>query len=371
MAEYMILSINPGSTSTKIGVFKGDKEVFKTGIQHAKEDLAKFAKVGDQKDYRLQLVLDELEKHGIKLEDIDAFAARGGSLGPIEGGVYAVNDEMLNAVVAAKRGSHPANLAAQMAAEMSKKNGKPAFIVNGPTVDEYDDLARLTGLKGVYRKSRGHALNQKEIGHRYAEKQGKKYEDMNLIIAHIGGGISVVAHRKGRMVDASDASWGEGPMAPTRTGTITLVDVLEQLKKGVDPEVLRSKSQLTGGWTDHLGTDNGMEVRKMIDEGNKYAKLVFDTTVYQICKFIGAMSIPLKGQVDAIVLTGGLSNDKNMTAQITEYVKFLAPVEVMAGEYELEGLAAGVARALDGTEEVKQYSEKDIFSDFEARHDIK
>lgn len=372
MSEYKILSINPGSTSTKIGLFEGKNEVFKKTIQHAKEELAQFSKVADQKQYRQDMIEQALLDNGITLDDISAFAARGGGFAAIEGGVYSVNDIMADDALSMRRGEHPANLACTIAKDLAAKSkGQPCYIVNGPTADEYQDLSRLTGLKGIYRKMRGHALNQKEIGHRYAESQGKKYEDMNLIIAHIGGGISVVAHNKGKMIDASDASHGEGPMAPTRTGTVAVVDAINLIKDGMDMNELKLKSNLTGGWVDHLGEDNGMEVAKMIEGGNIYAKLVYDTTVYQIAKWIGMMAVPLKGKVDAVVLTGGLSNDKKMTAGITEYVSYIAPVEIMAGEYELEGLAAGVLRVLNGEETPKEYTGIDVFADFESRYNIK
>ncbi len=370
MSEFKILAINPGSTSTKIGLFQGDKEIFKATTQHKKEDIAQFKTVADQRPYRAKLIMEALKENGIELKDINAFAARGGAFAPLEGGVYNVNDLMIDEATTMFRGVHPANLACTIAVELAKENGQPCYIVNGPTVDEFADIARLTGLKGVYRRFRGHALNQKEVAYRYAEKIGKNYEDLNLIVAHIGGGISIGAHLKGKIVDSSDASHGEGPMAPTRTGTVAVIEALDLLKKGEDPAALRSKSSLTGGWIDHLDIDNGLDLAEEIKKGNKYAELVYQSTIYQISKWIGTMSIPLMGKVDAIVLTGGLSNDKRMVQEIAEYVKFLAPVEVMAGEFELEGLAAGVLRVLNNEETPKEYTATDKFAELEARYGI-
>ncbi len=370
MAEFTVLAINPGSTSTKIGLFKNDQEVFKTNIMHAKEELSQFKNVADQRPYRAKLVKDALVEAGINVKDINAFAARGGSFASLQGGVYAINDTMIKDAVEMKRGAHPANLAVLIADEMSKEHGQPCYVVNGPSVDEFMDLARLTGLKGIYRRAHAHALNHKEIAHRYAAKIGKKYDELNLVIAHIGGGISIAAHAQGRMVDASDAIYGEGPMAPTRTGTVHVMEAMDLVKQGVSPDELKSKSTLTGGWVDHVGIDDGRELAKRIEAGDLYAKLLFETTVYQISKWIGMMAVPLKGKVDAVILTGGLSNDKKLVEMVSDYVGYLGTIEVMPGEFELEGLAAGVVRALTGEETPQEYTGKDSVEEFVQKYGI-
>ena len=229
MKNYKVFAINPGSTSTKIAMFEGEKEIFSRNISHDAEKLKEFKEISDQLPYRKEMILNVLKEEGQTLEGVDAFSARGGGLVNVEGGVFTIGDKLLEHARTCYTVKHPATLGAQLADAFSKEFGGVAFVVNPPDVDEFQDVARVTGLKGVYRESRIHALNQKEIGIRFAAKQGKKYEDMNLIICHIGGGISVTAHRMGKMVDSNDIANGDGPMAPTRCGQLPVKDVVSKL----------------------------------------------------------------------------------------------------------------------------------------------
>ena len=357
MKAYKVFAINPGSTSTKIAMFEGDKEVFSKNVSHDAEELKKFVEINDQLPYRKQTILDELAAAGQTLEGVDAFVGRGGGLVNIAGGTYTVNDKLLEHARVGFTVKHPATLGAQLAHEFAGQYGGAAFVVNPPDVDEFIDEARVTGLKGIYRESRIHALNQKEIGIRYAKTLGKKYEEMNLIICHIGGGISVTAHRKGKMIDSNDIAQGDGPMAPTRCGALPVKDVVKMCFSGKFTErQMYDKITKTGGLVDHLGTSDAREVCKMIDEGSQYAKLIYDAMIYQIAKQAGAMAAALEGDVDGIILTGGISYDKYVDAELTRKLKFIAPVTVMAGEFEMEALAAGAIRVLNGEEQAKEYT---------------
>ena len=240
-------------------------------------------------------------------------------------------------------------------------------MVNPPDVDEFCDEARVTGLKGVYRESRIHALNQKEIGIRYGAKVGRRYEKLNLIICHIGGGISVTSHKNGRMVDSNDIANGDGPMAPTRCGQLPVKDVIAMCFSGKYTErEMRDKVTKTGGLVDHLGTSDAREVGRMIEQGNAYARLVYNAMIYEIGKTVGAMAAVLKGKVDAVILTGGISHDTYVVEYLKEMVSFVGPVEVMAGEFALEALAAGAIRVLDGQEEAKCYIGVPVWKGFET-----
>lgn len=365
MKSYKVFAINPGSTSTKIAMFEGDKEVFSKNVSHDAEKLKEFKEIRDQFDYRKETILKELAEAGQTLEGVDAFSARGGGLVNIEGGVYQVGEKLLEHARVGYTVKHPATLGAQLADAFAKEYGGVAFVVNPPDVDEFTDVARVTGLKGVYRESRIHALNQKEIGIRYAAKLGKKYEDLNLIICHIGGGISVTAHNHGKMVDSNDIANGDGPMAPTRCGQLPVKDVVTMCFSGKYTEKeMREKITKTGGLVDHLGTSDAREVTEMIKNGNQYAKLIYDAMIYEIGKTAGSMAAVLCGKVDGIIFTGGISHDKYVVEKLTEMLSFIAPITVMAGEFEMEALAAGAIRVLSGKEEAKTYTGIPVWNGF-------
>ena len=361
MSSYKVFAINPGSTSTKIAMFEGDKEIFSKNVSHDAEKLKEFKEINDQFDYRKETILAELAKAGVSLAGVDAFSARGGALVNVEGGVYAAEGKLLEHARAGFTVKHPAMLGSQLAAAFAGEYGGKAFVVNPPDVDEFTDEARMTGWKGIYRESRIHALNQKEIGIRYAQKCGKNYEDMNLIICHIGGGISVTAHQKGRMIDSNDIANGDGPMAPTRCGQIPVKDVIKECFSGKYTEKqMWDRVSKTGGLVDHLGTSDAREVGQMIKDGNEYAKLVYDSMLYQIGKTAGSMAAVLKGKVD------GISHDKYVVQYLKDMISFIAPIEVMAGEFEMEALAAGAVRVLEGKEKVKQYTGEPCWNGFKC-----
>lgn len=357
MAEaYTILTLSPGSTSTKVAVFKGDEQVFKSNIKHTAEELAKFPQAKDQLEWRTQCVLDELKNHGLELSDLDAFSGYCGSMGPTVGGIFKIDetvcDHVLNAGV-----NHPAILGAPILYNLAQQVGKPAYAVNQPDTDELDDVARITGYPGVYRKSHVHCLNQKETAMRCAAELGKEYKDVNVIVAHVGGGLSVAAHNHGRMVDTNDVLEGSGPFAPNRSGDVPLKPVVklcfdgEHDKKEVDGVIGK-----TGGLKGLLGTDDAIEIDKRIEAGDEWAKIVYEAMAYQVAKAIGGFAAVLKGKVDGIVLTGGVSNDKYFTDYISERVSWIAPIKIYGGDFEMEGCAAGAVRALTGAEEVMTYA---------------
>ena len=365
MKSYKVFAINPGSTSTKIAMFEGNKEVFSKNVSHDAEKLKEFKEISDQFDYRKETILKELAEAGQTLEGVDAFSARGGGLVNVEGGVYKVGEKLLEHARVGYTVKHPATLGAQLADAFAREYGGVAFVVNPPDVDEFTDVARVTGLKEIYRESRIHALNQKEIGIRYAAKLGKKYEDLNLIICHIGGGISVTAHNHGKMVDSNDIANGDGPMAPTRCGQLPVKDVVTMCFSGKYTEKeMREKITKTGGLVDHLGTSDAREVTEMIKNGNQYAKLIYDAMIYEIGKTAGSMAAVLCGKVDGIIFTGGISHDKYVVEKLTEMLSFIAPITVMAGEFEMEALAAGAIRVLSGKEEAKTYTGIPVWNGF-------
>ncbi len=363
--SYKIFAINPGSTSTKVALFEDDCKVFSANVTHEAEELKKYKEISDQFDYRRETILKEVEKAGRTLTDCDAFSGRGGGLVACPGGTYTVNDILFEHARVGFTVKHPACLGPQLARYFADQYHARAFVVNPPDVDEFCDSARVTGWKGIYRESRIHALNQKEIGIRYAASKGKRYEEMNLIICHIGGGISVTAHEKGRMVDSNDIAQGDGPMAPTRCGAIPVKDVIHECFSGKYSEAdMMKRMTKTGGLVDHLGTSDAIEVGRRIAAGDAYAKTVYDAMIYQIGKTVGSMAAVLCGHVDGIVFTGGISNDPYLVERLAGMVSFLAPVTVMAGEFEMEALAAGALRVLRGEEEAKEYTGVPVWTDF-------
>jgi butyrate kinase len=347
---YKILCINPGSTSTKIGLFDDTDEVWRQTLCHSAEDLAQFSCNNEQIPFRTQGILDALDEHGVKLADIDAFAARGGGQAPHLSGTYRINELMVREAHDEIYGSHPATLACQICWNLAGEHGKPSFITNGPATDEMRQIAKLTGVKGVYRIGYCHVLNQKEVGRRYGLQVGKPYDELNLVICHLGGGISVSAHRHGRIVDTNDVLNGDGPMSPNRTGFVAAVEIARIACKAVEEghtcddvvAFIRSK----GGLSDHLGTFDVPEVRRRIDAGDIYAKNVYDAMIYQITKQIGAMAAALDMDVDAVILTGGIAHDDYLCDRVARSIEGFAPVVRMPGEFEMEALAYGAYDAM-------------------------
>ena len=356
MEKYRILAINPGSTSTKIGVFDDDELVFEKSISHSVESLKGFEKMYDQLDFRKEIILKELKDNECEVKDFDCVVGRGGLLKPIEGGTYQVNELMLEHLKIGYQGEHASNLGGLLANEIVEEIGCNAYIVDPVVVDELDDVARISGLKEIERISIFHALNQTAIARRYANEVGKKYEDLNLVVVHLGGGISVGAHRKGRVVECSNALDGEGPFSPERSGGLPVGSLAKLCYSGkYSYEEVKRMITGKGGMVSYLGTNDGREVSQMIANDDKEAKLVYEAMAYQVSKEVGAVSAVMHGKVDAILLTGGLAFDKMFTQWIKERVEFIAPVHIYPGEDELEALAEGGLRVLRGEEKAKVY----------------
>ena len=354
---YKILTVNPGSTSTKVGYFDGDELKFSVNVSHDAAKLNEFETISDQLQYRRDLILEELKKADIKLEEIDAYVGRGGGLLPVEGGTYEVDEILLDH---ARRGAngvaHPAQLGSQIAYEFAKKYNKPAFVVNPPDTDELCTEARITGVKGIYRNVHLHALNLKETAIRHSEKSGVRYEDKNYVVCHIGGGISISAHKNGRMIDGNDIVGGEGPMAPTRCGSLPAAEIIRYAYAHDSKKDALALTTKTGGFVNLLDTSDALEVFNRASANDKAAKLVWDTMTYQIIRYIGAMAAVLHGQVDGILLGGGMVHNKKLVNDITDACSWIAPVSAYPGEFELEAMAAGAIRVLEGKEKAKKYT---------------
>ncbi|MDZ7372570.1 MAG: butyrate kinase [candidate division KSB1 bacterium] len=354
--EPQILVINPGSTSTKLSVFRGREEIHSETLYHSAEELARFPRVTDQYPLRVRVIEESLARNGFEQDGFDAIVARGGLLHPLEGGTYRINEKMVQELLEARYGEHASNLGAIIAWNLSRKRGIPAFIVDPVVVDEMEEIARLSGLPELPRKSIFHALNQKAVDRKAAEKLGKKYNEVNVIVAHMGGGITVGLHRQGRVVDVNNGLDGEGPYTPERTGSLPVGDLIRLCFSGkyTREEMLR-KNKGQGGVVAYLGTNDMREVERRALAGDPWWRLVYEGMAYQVAKEIGALSTVVAGKVDAIVLTGGVAHSELFVGWIRDRVSFLAPVFVFPGEMEMEALALGAYRVLIGEEQAKEY----------------
>lgn len=352
-----ILAINPGSTSTKISIFEGKKEIFTKTLRHSNEELAPYPNVIDQYQFRKDTIAAALKENNIDMKDIAAVVGRGGLLRPIASGVYEVNENMVADLSSAKYGEHASNLGGIIANAMAKEiPGCRAFIADPVVVDELCDVARISGHPKFPRKSIFHALNQKAIAKQYAAEVGKKYSDLNLIVAHMGGGTSIGAHKKGQIVDVNDALNGDGPFSPERSGSLTALDVVKACFSGEYTfDEMKKLINGRGGLMAHLGTNSFYEVEQNMAKGDAKSILITDAFLFQVAKSIGAEAAALSGEVDAILLTGGVAYGKEMMAQLADMVKFIAPVKVYPGEDEMGALAGNGLAVLEGTEEVKVY----------------
>lgn len=356
MKERLILAINPGSTSTKIAVFNNNKEIFLKNIKHTADELAPFKKITDQYEFREKIILNELSIAKISLESIKIIVGRGGLVKPIPAGVYEVNEKMLDDLKHAKL-EHASNLGALIASNLSKEiPGSRAFIADPVVVDELEELARVAGHPLFERISIFHALNQKAIARLHAKTQNKKYEELNLIVAHLGGGISVGAHKNGKVVDVNQALDGDGPFSPERSGSLPMGQMIELCFSGKHTkEEIKKMVTGKGGYVAYLGTNDAYEVEKRATAGDEKAKLIQDALSYQVAKEIGAMSTVLKGQVDGILITGGIAYGKPVVEAITERVKHIATVFVYPGEDEMAALASNGLMVLEDPGCVKEY----------------
>ena len=365
--EYQIIVINPGSTSTKVAVYQDERCILQENISHTAEELARFSEIPDQMPFRKQVILNLLADNGIEPASADAFAAICTGLPPMEGGTFAVNSLMVEHARKALGSRHPGNLGPMLAKELADAAGVKGYVVDASSVDEFRAEARLTGFAGIFRTSRGHPLNQRAVAKKYAAAIRRPYEDLNLIVVHMGGGISVTAHDHGLMVDTVDSTRGEGRMAPTRSGGLPAAPLIELCFSGkYTKQQLLNDVQKTGGWTAHLGTSDAREVEQRIADGDQWAKLIYDTTVYQLAKDIGACATVLSGRVDTILLTGGLAHSEYLTRSLQERVEFIAPVERFPGEIEMEALAWGTLSVLRGERPAKEYTGRPVFAGFDA-----
>jgi butyrate kinase len=354
---YRMLIINPGSTSTKIAVYDDLNAVFVETLRHSAEEIGQYKTIFEQYDFRKDVILMAVKEKGIDIKSLNAVVGRGGLLKPIEGGTYAVDEGMLEDLKVGVMGQHASNLGGVIAYEMAKSLDIPSFIVDPVVVDEMVDIARVSGLPEIPRVSIFHALNQKAVAKRYAKEKGVKYEELNLIVAHMGGGISVGAHKNGKVVDVNNALHGDGPFSPERSGGLPVLGLAELCYSGkYTLNEIKKKLTGKGGIVAYLGTNDGREVQKMMAEGNKEAELVYKAMAYQVAKEIGMCSAVLKGRVDAVILTGGLAYGKTYTNWIEEMVSFIAPVVIYPGEDEMLALAEGGLRVLNGEEKAKVYT---------------
>lgn len=362
-----LLIINPGSTSTKVSYFEDEESVFEKSLFHDADVLLKFGHVNDQLPFRYDVIVNMLNEEGVAPESIDAFVGRGGSACTQPGGITKIDQKMFDDTVAAVGGSeHPAKLGVMLAWKFAQEYNKPAFTLNPTNVDEYCDYARLTGIKGIYRVSHSHVLNQKAVADYHATNVlKKKYEECNFIVAHIDGGITVSAHEKGKMIDGNMGADGEGAFTPTRIGSVPVLQLLDYIEEnGVDQ--VRLRCSRAGGFVDLFGTSNSDTIHALVDEGDPKATLVWNTMIYQVSKMIGEMSAVLCGKVDGILLTGGLLRFKDVEETIQKRCGFIAPITCYPGEMEQEALAIPALRVLRGEIEPLSYSGKNVWDGFEG-----
>ena len=353
---YKILAINPGSTSTKLAVYEDSKCVFSSSIKHDSQTILAFNHIIDQYDFRMDAIMNELSKDGIDLSELNAVVGRGGMLKPIPSGTYEVSDAMINDMKEAKRGEHASNLGCLIAKSIADQYKIPSFIVDPVAVDEMDDIARYTGMPEIKRDSLFHALNHKAVARKVAKDLHKPYEELNLILVHLGGGISVAAHHLGRVIDVNNALDGDGPMSPERSGEVPIGPLYKMVFSGkYTLNEIKRKNYGQGGLVAYLGTNDGATINKRIQAGDEKAEFIHRVMCYQIAKEIGAYATVLKGNVDAIVLTGGLAYNKLTVELIKERVSFISKVLVYPGEDEMEALAEGALRVLNGEEKAKVY----------------
>jgi butyrate kinase len=357
MNPIEILVLNPGSTSTKIAVFQNNRPVFQKSIKHSSEELKPFKRVTDQYEFRKEIILKELIDAGVDIGKISIIVGRGGLIKPIESGVYEVNEAMISDLRSNMASEHASNLGGLIAHDLASKIlGARAFIADPIVVDEFSDLARFAGHPNFQRVSVFHALNQKAVARTYASSIGRKYSDLNLIVAHLGGGISVGAHEKGNVIDVNQALDGEGPFSPERSGTLPVGQLISMCfsNKYTENEI-RKMVVGQGGLVAYLGTSAANQIEERIQNGDQYAKLVYEAMAYQVAKEIGACSVVLKGQVDAILITGGIAFNELFIQLLTYRIAWISQIRVFPGEDEMRALALNVLMVINGELEPKIY----------------
>lgn len=349
------LIINPGSTSTKIAVFEDEEMLFDKTLRHSVDEISKYDTIFDQKQFRKDIIMECLKEQDFDIKTLDMVVGRGGLVKPIPGGTYKVSDALIEDLKVGPQGQHASNLGGVLAREIADEIGKPSFIVDPVAVDELQPVARISGIPDIQRNSIFHPLNQKAMARRYAKENGKRYEDINVIVAHMGGGVSVGAHKKGRVIDVSNALEGDGAFSPERAGGLPVGPLVRLCYSGKYTEKEMYKRLVGGGgFTAYLGSNDMVEITKKA-ENDENARLILDAFIYQVAKDIGSRAVVLEGKVDAIILTGGIAYGSRVTDAIAKYVDWIAPVVVYPGEDELLALAQGGLRVLNGEEEAKDY----------------
>lgn len=351
-----ILVINPGSTSTKVAIYENNNELYESVVRHSSEELAKFTNIPDQKEFRFEEIKKALENSGIQLSEIDAVAARGGIIKPIASGTYEINEAMVDDLTNSKAATHASCISGLIGYELKQQYNIPAYIVDPVVVDEMSDVAKISGIPQITRTSIFHALNTKAIAKQCAKDMNRTYEELNFVIAHMGGGITVAAHQHGQVIDVNDGISGDGPFSPERCGGLPITQVLNLIEKDECTfKDIRDYTSKRGGLVAYLNTNDLRDVEAMIAKGDKYAQLIYEAMAYQVAKEIGAMSAVLKGQINAIILTGGLAYSEKFTSLIKEYVGFISEIKIYPGENEIQALANAVVRVLQGEEQPKIY----------------
>ncbi|ABR32394.1 MULTISPECIES: butyrate kinase [Clostridium] len=354
--SYKLLIINPGSTSTKIGVYEGEKELFEETLRHTNEEIKRYDTIYDQFEFRKEVILNVLKEKNFDIKTLSAIVGRGGMLRPVEGGTYAVNDAMVEDLKVGVQGPHASNLGGIIAKSIGDELNIPSFIVDPVVTDELADVARLSGVPELPRKSKFHALNQKAVAKRYGKESGQGYENLNLVVVHMGGGVSVGAHNHGKVVDVNNALDGDGPFSPERAGSVPIGDLVKMCFSGKYSEAeVYGKAVGKGGFVGYLNTNDVKGVIDKMEEGDKECESIYKAFVYQISKAIGEMSVVLEGKVDQIIFTGGIAYSPTLVPDLKAKVEWIAPVTVYPGEDELLALAQGAIRVLDGEEQAKVY----------------
>ena len=363
---YKLLVINPGSTSTKVSYFENEKNVFTESIFHDAPDPRQYPTTTDQLPMRRQVLLDFFKAHGIDPKQIDAFVGRGGCAYSQQAGVMTIDEKLVEDTAADCGGSdHPAKLGVMLAYDLCRTYGGKMYTVNPTNVDELCDYARLTGIAGLYRRAQTHVLNQKGTAAIHAKSLGKRYEELNLIVCHVDGGITVTAHKKGRMIDSTEGAGGDGPFTPTRLGSIPIMEVLQYLDEGHTTEQMRAMLSRSGGFVSHFGTSDAAKIHALVDAGDKKASTVWNAMIYQLCKSIGAMAAVLEGNVDGILLTGGLMRYGDILEGVKTRRGCIAPIAVYPGECEQEAMANAVLEVLRGEKAPHTYTGKPVFQGFD------
>ena len=354
--SYKIIAVITGSTSTKIALYEDEKEIFAKNFSHPDEDINKFDDVKDQLNMRLEFVRSYMEEKEFDIRELSCVVARGGMLLPVKSGAYVVNEVMLDRVENHPVMEHASNLAAPIAYDIAKEAGIPSYIYDSVMTDEFPDISRISGMPDIPRKSTSHVLNTRAMAIKYAKSIGKNYGELNIIVAHLGGGISINLHHNGQIIDL--ISDDEGPFSPERAGRVPCRELINLCYSGkFDKKTMQRKLRGNGGLKAYLSTVDAREVETLIQEGNEYAGLIYEAMAYQIAKGIGELATVVEGKADVIILTGGIAHSKMLTSWIKNRVSFISHVEIMPGENEMEALAYGALRVLRGEEKAREYIE--------------